>query len=87
MGNIMEVEANAGRAVCLRIGVYQQRSVFQDCEAGRQVDGRGGFANPAFLVSYAYNFAHNIFLVQSSKLNSADSVFKANVKYSDSKNG
>ena len=50
-GDIVQVEPDTRGAVGLRIGIHQQRFIFQYCKTGRQVDGGSRF--PLLLIGHA----------------------------------
>ena len=52
------IYAKAAGAVALRVDIHAQHPLALLGNACRKVDGGGGFAYPAFLVSYGDYFSH-----------------------------
>ena len=61
-------EVQAGSRVGLRVGIYYQDPLLQDGERGGEVDRGGGFAHPAFLVRYCYDFSHVLTIIQTTNV-------------------
>jgi hypothetical protein len=59
MGQILMVNANAGRGVRLRINIHEQNFLAQISQVSAQIDGRGRFSDSAFLVYDGDYLTHN----------------------------
>jgi hypothetical protein len=57
---VVSLKAEAGGCVGLWVAVNQQDLEALDCQAGREIDGGGGFANAALLIDHAQNLAHGL---------------------------
>lgn len=57
-GQFLGIDADAAGGVALRIAIDQQGRSAGSGQAGGQIDGAGGFANPAFLVDDANDCGH-----------------------------
>jgi hypothetical protein len=57
--DILQVEADARGGVGLRVSIDKKSAVFEHTERCRQVNGRSGLSDAAFLVRYTDYSCHN----------------------------
>ena len=58
MGDVISLDTDPGGGVPLRISVDQQGALLGHRQAGGEIHGGGGLANPAFLIRDRYDSSH-----------------------------
>lgn len=60
-------DPKTGSGIALRVGIHQKDGNIISREGGGEVDGGGGFSDPALLIGNGYGFSHAVYSLRAKR--------------------